>query len=132
MTPEFNKPSFETKCYLYIGKVAEKTGASRKAIRLYEERGLIPAPERLHTYRLYSDQHVFMVHMIKQAQDVGFTLAELTELIGAVAKGQAFPLELANQLVAYKQDAIAREMTALKDLRKRLASLKTEMNQRFK
>lgn len=132
MTPKFSKPSFDTHCHQFIGKVAKKTGASRKAIRLYEERGLIPRPERLNTYRLYSDQHVFMVHMIKQAQDVGFTLAELKDLIGAVEDGNVFPLAMANLLVAEKQTVISEKIAALKSLSKRLALLEIEMNQQFK
>jgi DNA-binding transcriptional MerR regulator len=116
---------------MYIGKVAEKTGASRKAIRLYEARGLIPPPERQNTYRIYSERHVFMVHMIKQAQEGGFNLTELEGLIGAVAQGNTFPLDLANRLVAQKQDAIARDMAALVDLQKRLGDLQIEMNKQF-
>lgn len=45
--------------YLYIGKVAEMTGASRKAIRLYESLGLISAPRRKGQYRIYSERDVF-------------------------------------------------------------------------
>ncbi len=131
MTPKFNKPSFDNRCHLYIGKVAEMTGASRKAIRLYEERKLIPAPERLNRYRLYSDQHVFLVHMIKQAQEVGFSLAEIKDLIGAVAAGNKFPLAHANQLVLQKQKALSDQIKSLQNLRKRLNGLQVEMNQLF-
>ena len=39
---------------LLVGEVAEQTGVSRKAIRLYESRGILPrAPRTLSGYRLY-------------------------------------------------------------------------------
>src|SRR5690554_5382293 len=41
---------------MYIGKLAEMTGATRKAIRLYESLGLIPVPSRNGNYRVYSDK----------------------------------------------------------------------------
>lgn len=42
----FTAQSHHTPPYLYIGKVAEMTGAWRKAIRHYESLGLLPAPQR--------------------------------------------------------------------------------------
>lgn len=64
----------------YIGHVAQKTGASRKAIRLYEELGLIPQPERIGTYRTYTEVHIELIQIIKQAQTLGFKLSEIKGL----------------------------------------------------
>lgn len=66
---------------LYIGRVAELTGATRKAIRHYESLGLLPQVARTGNYRVYSERDVFLVHMIKHAQSFGFSLAELLALI---------------------------------------------------
>ena len=51
---------------MYIGKLAKLTGASPKAIRLYESIGLIPIPSREGKYRIYSDKDVALVHMIRR------------------------------------------------------------------
>ena len=66
---------------MYIGKLAELTGASRKAIRLYEELALIPAPSRKVKYRIYTDKNVALITMIKRVQAVGISH---TSLRGAV------------------------------------------------
>lgn len=66
---------------MYIGKVAQLTGASCKATRHYERIGLIPEPARKGHYRHYSESDAVIIHMIKTAQSVGFSLDDLRELI---------------------------------------------------
>ena len=116
---------------MYIGKVAELTGASRKAIRLYESLGLIPTPPRKGKYRLYSQRDVFLVHMIKRAQSVGFNLSELTELIADKVKNNRFPLKIANALFDNKRAALRMEVDSLLELEQRLLALREEMNRTF-
>ncbi len=61
-----------------VGQLAEATGVSVQAIRFYERRGLLPAPRRLQSgYRDYPAEAVRTVRLIKQMQEVGFTLREL-------------------------------------------------------
>jgi DNA-binding transcriptional MerR regulator len=120
-----------TEPYLRIGKVAKMTGASCKAIRHYESIGLIPAPRRQGQYRIYSDQDVFLIHMVKQAQSVGFNLRELKELVAAKVSDTGFPLELANDLFERKRAALRDEIDALEVLDQRLTALKEEMNRVF-
>ena len=117
---------------LYIGKVAEMTGASRRAIRHYESLGLLPTPKRRGKYRVYSEQDVFLVHMIKHAQSFGFCLAELKELVAAKINKKQFPLELANALFDRKRVALRDEINALRKLDQGLIDLKGEMNRIFR
>lgn len=116
---------------LYIGKVAEITGASRKAIRLYESLGLIPTPACRGKYRIYSERDVFLIHMIKQAQAFGFRLKELKELTAATVKDNRLPLERANDLFDRKRAELRDEIDALRKLDRRLVELKKEMNRIF-
>ena len=81
---------------MYIGKLAELTGATRKAIRHYESIGLIPSPQRKGNYRIYTMLDVHLVKMIRRAQSVGFSLAELNELTATKASTGSFPIEIAN------------------------------------
>ena len=116
---------------MYIGKVAALTGASCKAIRLYESLGLIPTPQRKGKYRVYSERDVFLVHMIKRSQSVGFNLSELTELIADKVKNHRFPLHIANALFDKKRVALRKQVDALLDLEQRLVALREEMNRTF-
>lgn len=113
---------------MYIGKLSELTGASRKAIRLYESLGLIPAPMRRGQYRVYGDQDVVLVRMIRRAQEVGFKLAELKELVAQKASEKRFPIEKANSLIEMKQKGLKKEMENLRLMEKRLLELQDEIN----
>jgi len=65
---------------MYIGEIAKKTGLSIKAIRLYEERKLIPAPKRSGRYRVYTEAHIDLLLLIKEAKALGLTLTQLQPL----------------------------------------------------
>ena len=81
---------------MYIGRIAELTGCTPKAIRLYERLGLLPEPSRRGTYRFYTPHHVDIVRIIRVAQSAGFKLSELGTLIEEKNRQNRFPLELAN------------------------------------
>lgn len=73
---------------MYIGKLSRLTGASRKAIYLYEEMGLIPMPQRKGTYRVYAAETVEIIQTIRCAQTLGFRLTELAEVLQDTADGR--------------------------------------------
>lgn len=127
----FTAQSHRTEPYLYIGKVAKITGASCKAIHHYESLGLIPVPQRRGKYRIYSEQDVFLIHMVKHAQLVGFSLKELEVLVAAKINDAKFPLQLANDLFERKRAALGDEIKVLRELDQRLAVLKEDMNRIF-
>lgn len=62
---------------MYIGEVATKTGVSIKAIRLYEEKGLIMPLPRKGRYRVYNESHIEILNLIKEAKLLGTTLSQL-------------------------------------------------------
>ena len=67
---------------LKIGEVAERGGVNLQTIRYYEREKLLPEPPRLASgYRVYPDDTVKRVRFIKRAQEIGFTLAEIRELL---------------------------------------------------
>ena len=116
---------------MYIGKLAELTGATRKAIRLYESLGLIPVPGRKGNYRVYSGNDVVLINMIRRAQTVGFSLAELKELIALKAKSNRFPIEVANELIAKKRETLRNDMNRIMSLDRRLTELADELKRNF-
>jgi DNA-binding transcriptional MerR regulator len=65
-----------------IGEVAELGGVNLQTIRYYEREGLLPKPPRLFSgYRAYPKVTVRRVRFIKRSQELGFTLAEVRELL---------------------------------------------------
>lgn len=65
-----------------IGAAAEQAGVNVQTLRYYERRGLLPrAPRRVSGYREFPDDAVRVVRFIKRAQDLGFTLDEVEELL---------------------------------------------------
>jgi MerR family transcriptional regulator, mercuric resistance operon regulatory protein len=67
---------------LRSGQVAAAAGVNRQTLRYYERRGLLDEPERsLGGHRLYPDQTVTLLRVIKTAQRLGFTLDEVAELL---------------------------------------------------
>ena len=65
-----------------IGRFAEQSGVGVETIRFYERKGLIPQPHRPPSgYRRYDDQTGDRIRFIQQAQELGFTLGEIKQLL---------------------------------------------------
>jgi DNA-binding transcriptional MerR regulator len=70
------------------GAVAKAAGVNRETLRYYERRGLLGRPDRSPGgHRVYEDQAVVTLRVIKAAQRLGFTLDEVAELL-EVGRGQ--------------------------------------------
>ncbi len=67
---------------LTIGQLARQALVNIETIRYYERRGLIPEPPRTESgYRQYSWDAVARIRFIKRAQELGFSLREISELL---------------------------------------------------
>ncbi|MCI0409772.1 MAG: heavy metal-responsive transcriptional regulator [Acidobacteria bacterium] len=67
---------------LRIGEVARRAGVNIQTLRYYERIGLVkPDGRRDSGYRLYRDEVVRRIRFIKHAQQLGFTLVEIAELL---------------------------------------------------
>lgn len=68
---------------LTIGQVASAAAVNVQTIRYYERRGLFAAPRRTPSgYRQYAHEAVDRLRFIKHAQELGFSLKEIQELLG--------------------------------------------------
>jgi MerR family transcriptional regulator, copper efflux regulator len=66
-----------------IGEAARQSGVSAKMLRHYESLGLLGAVARTDSgYRLYSPVDVHTLRFIKRCRDLGFSMAEIAELVG--------------------------------------------------
>lgn len=76
------KKEEESAAGLTIGQIATVTGTSVETLRYYEKFGLLQAPERTRAnYRLFSQETIRIVKFIKKAQDLGFTLKDIKQLL---------------------------------------------------
>ena len=65
-----------------IGKIATQAGITADAVRYYEKEGLLSPTRKTEAgYRLYDADAVRRLHFIKQAQQCGFSLTEIRELL---------------------------------------------------
>jgi Cu(I)-responsive transcriptional regulator len=66
-----------------IGEAVRLSGVSAKRLRHYESLGLLGAVTRSSNgYRQYTATDVHTLHFIRRARDLGFSMAEITELVG--------------------------------------------------
>jgi DNA-binding transcriptional MerR regulator len=69
---------------LQIGEVAHRVGLSLRTVRYYEEMGLlIPENRTEGGFRLYTEEHVERLALIKQMKPLGFTVQEIGDVLGA-------------------------------------------------
>jgi len=67
---------------LSIGQVARRAGVGVETVRFYEREGLLEEPPRRASgYRQYSEEVVSRLRFIKRAQQLGFSLKEISELL---------------------------------------------------
>jgi redox-sensitive transcriptional activator SoxR len=104
-----------------VGEVAERAGVNVETLRYYERRGLLPPPERTPSgHRRYDEETVRFLGAIKEAQAVGFTLAEIAEYLSAARRSGA-PSETLRVRMASKIDQIDARIAALRRMRDELA-----------
>lgn len=71
-------------------EVAAQAQVNPQTLRYYERRGLLPVPERTASgYRAYSVDAVELVRFVKRAQQLGFTLNDIEELLHLAGGGPA-------------------------------------------
>ncbi|GAA3359680.1 MerR family transcriptional regulator [Streptomyces antimycoticus] len=69
-----------------IGELAKATGATTRALRFYEERGLLSSARAVNGYRAYDERAIQRVANIRYLLDAGLTLEDI-EHFGACLDG---------------------------------------------
>ena len=113
---------------LKIGELARQIGVTRKAIRLYEEKGVLPRATRGDNgYRLYGPEAVGALTFVKQAAGLGLTLAEIREII-AIRDGGAPPCSHVRLVLEDKARELDRKLQDLIDMRRQIRRSLTAWN----
>lgn len=106
-----------------ISIVAKKTGLTSKAIRFYEDKGLVTPPLRGENgYRSYTQQHINELTLLRQARQVGFNLEECGELVNLFNDPARHSADVKARTLQ-KVAEIERHIVELEAMRKQLMSL---------
>ena len=108
---------------LLIGEVATRSGATRKALRLYERAGILPPSRRTPSgYRVYDSQALGLIAFVRQAQRLGFRLDEIKEIV-VIKRAGRLPCSHVRDLVRRKTDELDQRLKDLMAVRHGLRAL---------
>jgi DNA-binding transcriptional MerR regulator/copper chaperone CopZ len=104
-----------------IARAAEQAGVGVETIRFYERKGLIEQPLRPRDggYREYDRETVARIHFIRQAQELGFSLREIGELLALRTDPNADCSDVRLQAVTKRRD-VDGKIAQLEDIRSAL------------
>ena len=104
-----------------IGTLARHAGVNVETIRYYQRRGLVGEPNRPPgSVRRYTSEHARRLRFIKQAQTLGFSLDEVTDLL---ALEDGTHCRQAEQLGSMKLATVRERMAQLRKVEQALATL---------
>lgn len=105
---------------LSIGQVARCAGVGVETVRFYEREGLLEEPERRASgYRQYSQEAVTQIRFIKRAQQLGFSLKEIQELLTLRVDGKT-SCEQVKERAAAKLAEVEQKIVELQSMRQAL------------
>lgn len=108
---------------LTIGTLAKESGVNLETVRFYERRGLLPRPPRSQAgYRLYPPEATRRLRFIKRAQELGFSLNEIGELLSLRVSPRATSADVKKRTEAKISDIEAkiRTLESIKSTLRRL------------
>lgn len=104
-----------------IGLLAKRAGVSIDTVRYYEKNGLLSPQTRLASgYRRYSEFQLARLRFIRRAQDLGFTLKDIRELLGLSKQRDVARVKRAAER---KLAEVEQKISALQRIRSGLAGL---------
>lgn len=106
-----------------IGEAATKAGVSPRAMRYYEERGLVTSQRSPAGQRHYSPEVVARVRLIQLLYAAGLTSASVAELLPCLHTG--VPTQAQRALLGAERDRVERKLAQLGQTRDRLDAVIT-------
>ena len=109
---------------LTIGEVIKRTGLTRKALRLYEQAGLVlPATRTTAGYRLYDATALPRLDLIRRARALDVSISELGELLDIAEGCSEHDHPALSEFVADKLRDTDRRLLELQALRQMLSNI---------
>lgn len=106
-----------------IGQAAEQSGVSTKMVRHWESLGLLGRVQRTDSgYRQYNRADVHLLRFIKRARELGFSMAEIAELVG-LWKDKRRASAKVKRIALKHLDELSQRVAALQDMQQTLALL---------
>jgi Hg(II)-responsive transcriptional regulator len=113
-----------------IGTLAQKANVNIDTIRYYEKRNLlIPKSRKESSFRMYDDESLKTIRFIKHAQELGFQLEEIRDLIKLRSNTTGRCQNVRKRAIDKLEDVEAKILT-LKSIQKNLKKLIEECDQR--
>ena len=115
------KKSTNKKPTYTVSRLAHQAGVGITTVRYYQKRGLVQLPDRpaFGGFRTYGQEHLERLAQIKRAQQLGFTLREIRELLTCLEQQNC---DLVKSLIERKREAIQARIRELKKVDKELAA----------
>jgi DNA-binding transcriptional MerR regulator len=111
---------------MLIGEVARRSGVASHTIRFYEHQRLVSRPARASSgYRQYSEDILAELGFIRRAQQLGFTLDEIREIL-ALGRSGKMPCERVAAMCASHLETIGRQMAELRAFRRGLQEVERQ------
>lgn len=108
---------------LRSGDLARASGVNLQTVRFYEREGLLPTPPRSRAgYRAFPDNSVGRVRFVKRAQELGFSLAEIRELL-SLRVDRKRDRSSVRAIAQIKLEEIERKISSLQTIRNALQHL---------
>lgn len=111
---------------LLIGELAHATGASRRSIRHYEDKGLLTSARSSAGYRMYSAEAVVAVGRIRRLLSAGFNLEAIAVMLPCLDEDPDLPIGMCPRVAAQIREHVSRideESASLERRRREIAKL---------
>lgn len=106
-----------------IGEAAKLAGVTPKMVRHYESLGLLPKVARTDSgYRVYTDKEVHTLRFIKRSRDLGFSMAEIAELV-TLWQDKDRPSSSVKEVAQRHAKELERKIKEMESMRETLAQL---------
>src|SRR5262245_25572038 len=109
--------------WLRASELAREADVNRQTLRYYERRGLLPEPARTESgHRQYPPEAIRLIRFIRRAQELGFNLKEIDELI-ALRSTRGRDCSRVQRLAASKLSDVDEKIARLRAIRKAVSAL---------
>ena len=109
---------------MFINEASRLSGATQRAIRLYESLGLLKV-SRSGKYRVYNQENINLIKIIREAQSLGLRLSEMVALKG---EQEDFDWKAVSDFLIEKHAMIEREIDELKIKKARIKNYRNSID----